>query len=78
MTQAEYRKIALGAIRSQARSQHIDPETMSAEDALAILDDLYRMTPNLVASLWYGQASDSQVKIFKREWDAWKKEMASL
>lgn len=73
MNQTEYRKIALGAIRSQARRQHIDPTTMSADDALAVMDDISRVDPQIYASVWYDQASDAQMKQFKREWNAWKR-----
>jgi hypothetical protein len=68
MTQAEMRSIAIRAIRSQARRQGIEPETIDADAALRILDDIYRVDPEIIASVWYGQASDNQIREFKREW----------
>lgn len=70
MNQQQQREIALGATRSEARRQHFDVDTLSANDALAILDDLLRKEPDLIASKWYAQASDNQIKSFKREWKA--------
>jgi hypothetical protein len=72
MTQAEMRDIALGAIRSQARQMNIEPETMDADEALTVLDDIYRVDPDIIASVWYGEASDNQIKMFKREWRQWQ------
>jgi hypothetical protein len=71
MNQAEMRQIAVRAIRSQARRQGIEPETLDADAALRVLDDIYRVDPEVIASAWYGNASDSQIKQFKREWRRW-------
>ncbi len=68
MRQAEQRSIALGAVRSQLRRLHIDLATVSAEEALAVLDDLHRAEPDLLACIWYEQASDHQIRLFRREW----------
>ena len=68
MRKQEMRKIALGAVRSQARRQGQNPASMSAADALAVLDDMYRMDPALIASMWYGEASENQLKLFEQEW----------
>ena len=72
MRKPNMRRIAAGAIRSEARKQGIDPTTLDAEAALRMLDDLYRIDPVLIASVWYGSASDNQIKQFKREWRKWK------
>jgi hypothetical protein len=70
MTKQEQRRIAQGAVRSTARRQGIDPATLTAAQALAMLDDLYRVIPALVASMWYSTASDTQIKLFAKEWNA--------
>ena len=68
MKKAEMRQVAIRAIRSEARRTGREPETFDAETALTILDDMYRIDPEVIASLWYGQASDNQIKLFKKEW----------
>jgi len=68
MTKAEQRRIALGAVRSQLRHMgcSIDP-FVPFRDVLAVLDDLQRAEPELVASQWYAQASDHQIQLLRRE-----------
>jgi hypothetical protein len=73
MKQSEMRQIAIRATRSQARRQGIEPETVDADAALRILDDIYRVDPEVIASIWYGNASDNQIKQFKQEWRKWIK-----
>lgn len=68
MNQNEMLDIALGAVRSQARRQGINPETLNADEAVKILDDLLRSDPTLIASMWYGEADDAAVNRFKAEW----------
>lgn len=68
MMKAEQRQIAQGAARSQLRRLQIDVQSASADDALTVLDDLYRSEPDLIASIWYAQASEHQIKLFCQEW----------
>ena len=68
MNQAEMRQIALRAARSRMRMMGIEPESSDSDDALAVLDDSYRVAPDTIAAIWYGNASDNQIKMFKREW----------
>ena len=68
MNQAEMRQIATRAIRSEARRTGRNPESLDADTALRILDDIFRIDPEIIASLWYGNASDNQLRLFKREW----------
>lgn len=72
MNQNEMRKIAIGAIRSQARAQGQNPADLTAGDALAILDDIYRQDKALVASRWYGRATSNQLNLFDRDWALWR------
>jgi hypothetical protein len=72
MTKAEMRRLAIGAIRSEARRQGVAPESLSADAALRMLDDLYRIDPEIIASIWYGEASDNQITLFKQEWRRWQ------
>lgn len=65
------RDIAVGAVRSQLRSQGIDPRTVSPSDAHAVLDDLARVEPDLVASQWYQAADERQLQSFYEEWQGW-------
>jgi hypothetical protein len=68
-TMKEAREIARRAARATLREQGKDPAEASADDALAVLDDLCRSKPELVASYWYGAASERQFKLFCREWN---------
>jgi hypothetical protein len=72
MKQADKRKIALGAVRSEFRRQGRQPQFQLATSALAVLDDLLRSEPDLIASQWYDKASEAQIKLFSKEWNAWK------
>jgi len=69
MTKAEQRRIALGAARVQLRhiGVNLDP-FVPFKDVLAVLDDLHRAEPDLIASQWYAQASDHQIQLLRREW----------
>jgi len=73
--QAEARKTAIRAVRSQARRLGIDPATLDDRQALAVLDDIARAEPALVASEWYLNATESQIKQFVREWNRWKRSL---
>jgi len=68
MKLAELREIAIRAARSYLRAQGTDPAQVNVDAALAALDDLYRIDQAMLASLWYGQASDNQMREFRREW----------
>lgn len=72
MNQKEKRKIALEAARSQFRRIGIQPKIQTASQALALLDDLLRSEPDLIASRWYDTASDHQKELFEREWQKWQ------
>ena len=67
------RKIAMGAVRSQARAQGQNPADLTAKDALAILDGIFRQDKTLVASQWYGAATSYQLDQFARDWSSWRR-----
>jgi len=71
MTLTEQRQIALNTARSYLRKQGINPAQASADDALEALDDCCRLDAQYIASLWYWQASNRQVLLFRREWRRW-------
>lgn len=73
-SKAKERAIALSAVRGTARHRQIDPVTLTVDDALAILDDLNRVEPELVACQWYSTRSDRQHRLFCQEWAAWQQE----
>ena len=68
---AELRGLAIATARAQFRIMGLKAEDMTADDALTVLDDLLRDQPHLWASIWYDEASDNQIKLFKREWATW-------
>ena len=68
------RALALGAVRSQVRAYGMDPVTINAADAHAVLDDLARQVPDLVVSHWYATASQYQMGLFYKEWEQWRRQ----
>ena len=72
MTLTEKRQIAIQAARSYLRKQGVNPIQASADDALEALDDCYRLDAQAIASLWYGQTSEWQIRLFRKEWEQWK------
>lgn len=78
-TLAEVRSLAMGAARSKARAIGMKPEECSADDMLAILDDIAREhgTKNW-ASKWYLEASETQIKLFRKEWKQWIREQMEM
>jgi hypothetical protein len=69
MTKAEQRRMALGAVRVQLRRMGVSVDAnTSFRDVLAVLDDLYRAEPELIASQWYASATDHQITLLRREW----------
>lgn len=68
---AKQREIARGAIRSIARQRGWTLESLTFDEVTAMLDDLARTEPELVASQWYSNASKSQWKMFRGEWRSW-------
>lgn len=74
MNKTEARKVAIGAVRSELRRHSQSPVMISPLDAEKVLDDIARQDSQLIASIWYLNASDAQVKLFRREWNAWVKE----
>ncbi len=65
-------KDAIGAARGHFRNSGQKPERISSDSALKALDDLARIDPRLLVSIWYLRASANQIKLFKREWDEWR------
>lgn len=73
----EKRNIALGATRSIIRRSGSDPLEVTADEALDALHDwtYYNWEARgKVAAEWYDNASESQLKKFKREWNKWQEE----
>src|SRR2546422_10942781 len=69
MNMKEKRAIALGAARSQLRRLGTPLDhSVAFQSVLEVLDDLHRSEPDLIASQWYANASDNQIKLFRREW----------
>ena len=66
----EKRSIALGAARSQLRHMGISLDrSVTFDDALCVLDDLYKAEPDLIASQWYANASEYQLTLLRRDWE---------
>jgi len=69
MNMQEKRAIALGAARSQLRRLGTPLDhSVAFHSVLKVLDDLHRSEPDLIASQWYANASDNQIKLLRREW----------
>ncbi len=67
-TKAEQRSMALGAAKAQLRKMGVELAFVPFKDVLAVLDDLNRAEPELVASQWYAHASHHQLRLLRREW----------
>lgn len=72
LPQYDQRRIAMSAARSQLERSGITrfeiERTVSADDALAALDDLFRLDRDTWAARWYEKASKNQIALFKSEW----------
>lgn len=69
MNMQEKRSIALGAVRSQLRRLGIPiDQSVSFDNVLGVLNDLYLSEPDLIASQWYITASDYQITQLRRDW----------
>jgi hypothetical protein len=53
------------------RHNGIDPAGQTADQALAVLDDLSRLHPDGMAAYWYIGASKAQLRLFDRDWRYW-------
>lgn len=74
----QLREIAAGAVRSELRKQGDPrPETFDADSAWCVLDNLARDEPELVASWFYRNAPEPQVRLWFKEWRAWQRRMAT-
>lgn len=82
-TVAEMRQTALGAVRSQIRRQGGDPKSYTGDEALDVLDGMFTEHErgsrelDLIHAHWYARATaensrDNQLRLFKREWEAWR------
>lgn len=69
-TKAELRAIAIGAVRSEIRSQGRDPESVFALDAYDILDGMCQdpQHKDKLFKIWWEAATDNQYQLFLREW----------
>lgn len=73
-TKQEGRGYALSAARASLRDLGRNPVTETAQNALAVLDDMARQTPDLEFAKWYKDASENQLKLFGRDWRRWQRE----
>lgn len=73
------REIALGATRSYLRGMGIDPLTVDADGAERALDDFLRMPAmkGTYARAFADEASEYQMRLFKVEWEVWRRVHAS-
>jgi hypothetical protein len=65
MNKKQQRQIAIRAARSQLRKNCAD---LTVANAAAVLDDMARSQPQLIASIWYNCADGRQWSLFDREW----------
>ena len=70
MSQAQQRLIAIGTARLELRRKGDDPGAVDGRHALWVLADLRQTEPDLPASQWYTAASEDEIALFVREWDA--------
>lgn len=73
LSQREMRNIALGAVRWQASRLGLQFDDVDSTRALRILDELSVNYPDKTASIWYINATESQIKSFRREWNKFRR-----
>jgi hypothetical protein len=66
MDKKNMRYDALRTARSILRELQV--EAADVQEAFKVLDDLNRREPEKVASIWWRQANESQIKKFATEW----------
>ena len=64
---------AISLVRAQARHKGHDPERISADMALRILDDWARQKPSSPIGRWYLRASDRTLTQFEKRWRRWQR-----
>ncbi len=62
------RKTAIATAQLELAKSGQPSNSFSAEEALQVVANLHQTDRSLLASLWYRRATESQVKLFKREW----------
>ena len=60
--------MALGAVRSELRKQGQQPTAKEGDEALAVLDNIYRIDRTVLASYWYATATQTELNRFVKEW----------
>lgn len=65
--------IAMGAVRSVIRMTGQHPEDFDGSRALVVLDDFARQYPERLASIWYAEASRTQIRRFREQWNSWRR-----
>lgn len=58
---------AISAARGELRHKGFNPHDCSVSDAEKVLDDM--ALQNKMAGLWFWNASNSQIKRFRKEWE---------
>jgi hypothetical protein len=61
------------AVRGKARHLNIQPDRISADTAIRILDDWARTQPRSKIARWYDKASDRTLDKFERLWRRWQR-----
>lgn len=69
----EARAVAIRATRSYMRRMGIEPSMRNGREALAALQDLNHIDPELVAAIFSVEASNDQLDLFIKDWDRWCK-----
>ncbi len=77
MNTAQQRDIAASATRSEMRKYDQDPMDVDGDYALMVLSDISRAEPDLIASIWYRNASPLAETLFIREWNARRRRQAT-
>ena len=73
MNKTEQRQIAIQSARSYLRHIGINPINVTANEALGALEDIQYSSPNTIAADFIASISESQINLFCRDWNTWKK-----
>ena len=66
-------ELVVRAVRGQMRALGDDPTKMSAEQAHAVMDEMFRTEPTLIVSRWYDQATQEDLNKLYRAWRKWQR-----
>jgi hypothetical protein len=76
MKTSQLREVALATVRVEMKRLGLNPDTAPVEDAQDVLEEIACQHPGLLAVTWFKTASQSQLRLFDRDYKAKQKARA--